>query len=458
MDNLKTLILAAGSGTRMKSKLAKVLHKAAGKTLLGHIVDAAQMAGSDEIAVVIGHQEDTVRKNLPEEILTFEQAQRLGTGHAVQQAKEFFDGSDSTVIILNGDAPLITPETIEEMIETHRKNGNAVTVLTAEIEDPTGYGRIITEDGQIKRIVEEKDANDQERAIKEVNSGIYCFDSSVLSEALDQLDNNNEQGEFYLTDTIEIIRDRGEKAGIYHVDDSDEIASANSKRQLAQLEKIFRKRINNRLMDEGVIMKDPDTTYIDSTVKIGIDTIIYPGTYIEGDTIIGSDCIIGPNSHIVNTEIKDEVRVDNSTIYDSIIDSKTNIGPYAYLRPNSQIGKHVKIGDFVEVKNSVIKDGAKASHLTYIGDAVVGKNVNLGCGTVFVNYDGKNKNKTIVEDDCFIGCNTNLIAPVTVKKGSYTAAGSTITDDVPEDTLAIARAKQQNKIGYVKNMPISEEE
>lgn len=458
MENFKTLILAAGSGKRMKSKLAKVLHKAAGKSLLEHIITAARTAGSEEIGVVIGHQEDLVRQSLDDDIQTFEQIQRLGTGDAVKQAKNFFVDTDGITLILNGDAPLISSQTIKDMIKTHKNNNNAVTVLTAELDNPTGYGRIITEHGQIQKIVEERDANDQEKEIKEVNSGIYCFDSGILETALDQLNSDNDQNEYYLTDTIEIIRNQGGKAGIYHVEDSDEIASANSKRQLADLERIFRERINNRLMDEGVIIKDPNNTYIDVDVEIGQDTIILPGTMIEGKTRIGSDCIIGPNSRIVNSEIKDDIKVENSTIYDSIIDSGTNIGPYAYLRPNSDIGKNVKIGDFVEVKNSVIKDGAKASHLTYIGDAVVGKNVNLGCGTVFVNYDGKNKHKTVVEDNCFIGCNTNLIAPVVIKEGSYTAAGSTITDDVPEDTLAIARARQENKIGYVKKMPFSEEE
>lgn len=449
MDKLKTIILAAGAGSRMKSDLAKVLHKASGKALVEHVLDASKAAESDEIAVIVGNQKEDVIAILPDEVKYYVQEELNGTGHAVMQARDFFSNDESDIVlVLNGDSPLIRPETIKELIEIHRNSGNSATVLTAELDNPTGYGRIITENGELKRIVEERDANDSEKAIKEVNSGVYCFNSGILDNALNFLSSDNNQKEYYLTDTIEIIKNLNKRVGTYKIKDSDELGAVNSRKQLAEVEKIFRKITNDKLMDSGVTLIDPDTTYIDSTVKIGKDTIVYPGNFIEGNTIIGSNCIIGLNNHIKDSIIKDFVEIQSSTIMDSSIDEYTKVGPYAYLRPNSQIGKDVKIGDFVEVKNSKIGNHSKASHLTYIGDAEVGENVNLGCGTVFVNYDGKNKNKVIVEDNCFIGCNTNLVAPVTVKEGSYTAAGSTITNDVPKDTLSIARARQINKVDY----------
>ncbi len=446
---IKSLILAAGSGQRMKSDIAKVLHKTAGKTLLEHVLDACREADVDETAVILGYQKDEVEKIVPEDVDVYYQQEQLGTGHAVKQAKAFFDGGDeSVVLVLNGDAPLISPHTIDRLIEKHLENENGVTVLTAKVPDPTGYGRIIKEDDRLLRIVEQKDASEEERKIDEINSGVYCFNSADLLPALEKLTDKNSQKEYYLTDCIEIIRDMGKDVGTYLLEDYKETAAVNSRAQLAQVNAIFYEKKALELMDEGVTIIDPKNVYIDLSVKVGADTVIYPGCLIEGDTVIGKGCTIGLNSHIKNSTIKNSVQIESSTIIDSIIDEGSQIGPYAYLRPNSQIGKNVKVGDFVEVKNSVIGDGSKASHLTYIGDADVGAGVNLGCGTVFVNYDGKKKHRTVVEDNCFIGCNTNLIAPVTVRENSYTAAGSTITDEVPPNTLSIARSRQENKIDY----------
>ncbi|MGL4283297.1 MAG: bifunctional UDP-N-acetylglucosamine diphosphorylase/glucosamine-1-phosphate N-acetyltransferase GlmU, partial [Eubacterium aggregans] len=343
-------------------------------------------------------------------------------------------------------------ETLTEMIAAHEAGSYAATVLTAVFDDPTGYGRMVKEGDALIKIVEHKDATAEERAIQEINSGMYCFDAACLREALAKIVPENVQGEYYLTDTIEILRTMGKKVGTYTTPDADDIAAVNSKGQLAQVEAIMRRRINVRLMADGVILIDPTSTYISADTTIGQDTVVYPGVITEGRVDIGTDCIIGQNSRIVDSTIADGVEVQISTILNSTVDSGSHIGPYAYLRPNSRIGKDVKVGNFVEVKNAVMKDGAKASHMTYIGDAEVGRNVNLGCGTIFVNYDWVNKFKTVVEDDCFIGCNSNLISPVTVREGSYVAAGSTITQEVPEDSLAIARARQVNKVGYAEKM------
>ncbi|MEG1433375.1 bifunctional UDP-N-acetylglucosamine diphosphorylase/glucosamine-1-phosphate N-acetyltransferase GlmU [Eubacterium sp.] len=452
MKATKTIILAAGQGTRMVSKNPKVLHRACGETLLGHVIRANQAAGVSDIAVIVGFQAEAVKNSLPEGVQTFLQAEQLGTGHAVMQASAFLEDFEGNVLVLVGDAPLIRPETLMEMIAAHEAGSYGATVLTAVFDDPRGYGRMVKEGDALIKIVEHKDATAEERAIQEINSGMYCFDAACLREALAKIVPENVQGEYYLTDTIEILRTMGKKVGTYVTPDVEDIAAVNSKGQLAQVEAIMRRRINARLMAQGVILIDPTATYISADTTIGQDTVVYPGVITEGCVDIGADCIIGQNCRIVDSTIADGVEVQISTILNSTVDSGSHIGPYAYLRPNSRIGKDVKVGDFVEVKNAVMKDGAKASHLTYIGDAEVGRNVNLGCGTVFVNYDGVNKFKTVVEDNCFIGCNSNLISPVTVREGSYVAAGSTITQEVPEDSLAIARARQVNKVGYAEKM------
>lgn len=453
MKKTKTIILAAGKGTRMHSDVPKVLHRICGRSLLDHVITANQDAGIKDVAVIVGYQADVVRTTLPETVTAFVQKEQLGTGHAVMQALPFLEGFDGNVLILMGDAPLVRPQTLQGLIEAHEKSGFAATVLTACFDDPTGYGRIVKNGEALEKIVEQKDATPEEQQITEINSGMYCFDAAALKKALAEIKPQNVQGEYYLTDSIEILQKAGEKVGSYPTADPGDIAAVNSNIQLAQTAKIMQRRINEKLMDSGVVMIDPERTYLSAQTTIGRDTVVYPGVITEGIVQIGANCVVGHDSRIVDSVIADGVDIQISTILNSDVDSGTHVGPYAYLRPDSHIGKNVKVGDFVEVKNSTMKDGAKASHLTYIGDAEVGKNVNLGCGTVFVNYDGTHKFRTVVGDNCFIGCNSNLVSPVTVADGAYVAAGSTITKDVPGEALAIARARQVNKEGYTKKMP-----
>lgn len=452
MKDLKTIILAAGEGTRMKSKKPKVLHKIFDKSIIKYIIDTAKKSNSDEICVVIGHKSDEVKEEIEKENIKIAiQSERKGTGHAVMQAMDFIE-DDKDILILYGDTPLITSDTLNNLLDCHRKNSEiGVSFISAIVDNPSGYGRIIRDkDNNFLKIVEDKDANDEEKAIKEINTGIYLFKGKDLRYALNNLKNDNIQSEYYLTDCLELILKSGKKVSSTVVDGINEFLGVNSREQLADATRKLQERINKKHMENGVTIIDTKNTYISSDAEIGMDTIIYPGCVIEGKTVIGENCSIGPNSQITNMIIHDNVKFQSSTGIDSEIGSNTNVGPYAYIRPNSTIGENVKIGDFVEVKNSVIGDNTKVSHLTYIGDADVGKRINFGCGTVIVNYDGKKKHRTIIEDDVFIGCNTNLVAPVTVKKGSYIAAGSTITKNVPEDVLAIARARQQIIEGWTK--------
>lgn len=448
-----SIILAAGEGSRMKSKLPKVAHKVCGKPLLTHVVNSAVKAKVEKNIVIVGHKSDIVKKCTDQEVTFVEQPigddQPYGTAFAVKQAKDHIKDGD-TVVVLCGDTPLITSETLEEFTEFHKEGGFKATVLTSELEIPTGYGRIIRNDNGVEGIVEEKDATEQQRKITEVNSGIYCFEGKSLLNVLEKITNDNAQNEYYLTDALDILRNEGFKIGGHKIKDSGEIQGINSKVQLAEAEKIMRLRTNTRLMLEGAIIIDPENTYIDSDVKIGMDTVINPGVIIEGETVIGEDCEIGSDTRIKDSKIGNNVEILKSNIVESTIGDGSNIGPYANLRPQSNLGKNVKIGDFVEVKNSKIGDNSKASHLTYIGDGEVGRDVNIGCGVVFVNYDGKNKNKTIVGDNSFIGCNVNLIAPVSVEDNAYVAAGSTITKDVETGSLGLARARQTNIEGWVK--------
>lgn len=450
-----SVILAAGEGTRMKSKIPKVLHEVCGKPILEYVINASKGASVEKNVVIVGHGGDIVREYFKEEPIIFKTQPigddvPYGTGFAVMQAMEDIDDS-STVVILYGDTPLITESTIDELINYHSKNQFKATVLTAILDDPTGYGRIIREDtGDILKIVEQKDASEEEKKIKEINSGIYCFDGKLLKYALGKIDNNNAQNEYYVTDVIGILKEEGHKVGAYIIENSTEIHGVNSRVQLAFSEEVMRKRISEYHMVNGVTIINPDNTYIEDGVKIGRDTIIYPGVSLEGNTEIGEDCIIGSNSRIVESMIHNNVSIESSTIENSVVGENTHIGPYAHLRPNSNIGKNAKIGNFVEVKNSTFKDNTKASHLAYIGDADIGHDVNIGCGVVFVNYNGKEKFRTTVGDNAFVGSNSNLVAPVNVESWGYVAAGSTITKEVPEGTLSIARAEQKNIEGWVE--------
>lgn len=444
-----SVILAAGMGTRMKSKMPKVLHKVCGKPLSKWVIDASKAAGADKVCAVVGHKAETVKEVLGDVCEFALQAEQKGTGHAVMQAIDVIKNSKGEVVILNGDTPLITAETINKAIEYHKNNGNQATVITAILDDATGYGRIVRDnDGSVLKIVEQNDASEEEKKINEVNSGMYVFDAQSLVYALDKITPNNAQGEYYLTDTLEILLSAGKKIGGYAISDNDEIRGINDRVQLNEAEKIMQKRINEYHMRNGVTMRNPESVYIEDGVEIGNDTEICQNVTIKSGTKIGSDCVIGSGSMLDRAVIHDGVDVLSSVILESEVDEGTHVGPFAYIRPNCHVGKEVKVGDFVELKNSNIDDGTKISHLTYIGDSDVGKRVNFGCGTVTCNYDGKKKYRTTIGDDCFVGCNTNFVSPINVGDGVYIAAGSTITEDIPENSLSIARARQVNKEGW----------
>ena len=444
-----SVILAAGMGTRMKSKMPKVLHKVCGKPLSKWVIDASEAVGADKVCAVVGHKAETVKEVLGDVCEFALQAEQKGTGHAVMQAIDVIKNSKGEVVILNGDTPLITAETINKAIEYHKNNGNQATVITAILDDATGYGRIVRDnDGSVLKIVEQKDASKEEKKINEVNSGMYVFDAQSLVYALDKITPNNAQGEYYLTDTLEILLSAGKKIGGYAISDNDEIRGINDRVQLNEAEKIMQKRINEYHMRNGVTMRNPESVYIEDGVEIGNDTEICQNVTIKSGTKIGSDCVIGSGSMLDRAVIHDGVDVLSSVILESEVDEGTHVGPFAYIRPNCHVGKEVKVGDFVELKNSNIDDGTKISHLTYIGDSDVGKRVNFGCGTVTCNYDGKKKYRTTIGDDCFVGCNTNFVSPINVGDGVYIAAGSTITEDIPENSLSIARARQVNKEGW----------
>ncbi|MGO1368179.1 MAG: bifunctional UDP-N-acetylglucosamine diphosphorylase/glucosamine-1-phosphate N-acetyltransferase GlmU [Senegalia sp. (in: firmicutes)] len=451
-----SVILAAGEGTRMNSNIPKVAHNVCGKPMAGHVIDAAEEAGCEKNIVIVGHGKEKVKDILQGENIVFEnqpigENEPYGTGFAVMQAEEHISDSDK-VIILTGDTPLIEGETLKELVDYSNKYDLDAVVLTAEFEDTTGYGRIKRqENGNIIGIIEHKDATEIEREIKEINSGIFMFKGSALKYALKSLTNENSQNEYYITDTIKILSDKGYNVDGYILKDNKEILGVNSKIQLSQAEEIMREKINDYHMLNGVTLIDPKNTYIEKSVEIGRDTIIYPGTILKGKTKIGCDCVIEGSTSITDTIISDRINIKSSTLIESFVDDDTNIGPNAYLRPKSNIGKNVKIGDFVEIKNATIGDNSKASHLSYVGDADVGENVNIGCGVVFVNYDGRNKFRSTVGNNAFIGSNSNLVAPVIVRDHGYIAAGSTITDEVREGDLSIARARQVNKSNWVFN-------
>ncbi|MEK5322732.1 bifunctional UDP-N-acetylglucosamine diphosphorylase/glucosamine-1-phosphate N-acetyltransferase GlmU [Aeribacillus sp. FSL M8-0254] len=450
MEKCFAVILAAGQGTRMKSKLYKVLHPVCGKPMVQHVIDNVSKLQVDEIITVVGHGAEKVKSELGEQTLYVLQEQQLGTAHAVLQAAQYLEGKEGTTIVVCGDTPLITSETFEKLLKHHLETKAKATILTAESDDPTGYGRVIrNEEGLVEKIVEHKDATESERLVTEINTGTYCFDNASLFEALKHVNNDNAQGEYYLPDVIEILKEKGEIISAFQTDSFEETLGVNDRIALSQAELIMKRRINQKHMKNGVTIVDPDNTYISVDAEIGQDTVIYPGTVIIGKTVIGEECEIGPNSEIKDCQIGHNTNIRHSVVHDSQIGNQVNIGPFAHIRPASVIDDGVKIGNFVEVKKSKIGKESKASHLSYIGDAEVGNGVNLGCGSITVNYDGKNKYLTKIEDGAFIGCNSNLIAPVTIGEGAYVAAGSTITDDVPGSALSIARARQVNKERYV---------
>ena len=417
-DNIMAIVLAAGKGTRMKSKKSKLVQKIYGKEIIKRAVENAQNAGIHDIVAVVGYQKEEVMDVLGDSVKYAYQEEMLGTGHAVMQAKEFLAGKKGKVLVLNGDVPLLRPETLNKLVEKSIQNREYATLLTAIYDNPTGYGRIIRDEGgNIKGIVEEKDTKPSQRKIKEINAGIYCFDIEELLSALDKIKPNNAQGEYYITDVISIMNKKGLKTGAVIVEDNTEILGINDRIQLEMLTKVLQMRINTEHMKNGVTIEDVNNTYIYDDVKIGMDTVIHPNTIIKSGVEIGEDCEIGPNS---------------------------------YIREGCKLSNRVKIGSFVEIKKAIIGEGTKVPHLSYMGDCEIGERCNIGCGTITCNYDGFHKSKTIIGNHSFIGSNTNLVAPVTLGDETFVAAGSTITDDVPAYSLAIARQRQTNKEDWNK--------
>jgi bifunctional UDP-N-acetylglucosamine pyrophosphorylase / glucosamine-1-phosphate N-acetyltransferase len=453
MKKRYAIILAAGQGTRMKSKLYKVLHPVMGKPMVQHVLEQVKAVDLEDVVTVVGFGSDQVKDLLGDNTKFVLQEEQLGTGHAVMQAEELMKDKKGTTIVVCGDTPLITQETFEKLFEHHEREGAKATILTAKAPNPFGYGRVIRNDkNEVERIVEQKDASPEEQLVDEINTGTYCFDNEALFEALKGVSNNNSQGEYYLPDVIEILKNQSEKVSAFQILNVDETLGVNDRVALSQAEKIMKLRVNEQHMRNGVTIIDPENTYIHPDVVIEPDVVIYPGTTIGGKSIIRENAIIGPNTEIQNCDIGEDSVVKQSVATDSKIGKRVNIGPYAHIRPDTNIGDEAKVGNFVEIKKAELGKGSKVSHLSYIGDAQVGSNVNIGCGTITVNYDGKNKHLTTIEDDAFIGCNSNLIAPVTIGKGSYVAAGSTITKDVPSDALSVARARQSNKEGYASKL------
>jgi len=452
--DVAAIILAAGKGTRMKSGLVKIMHPVGEKPMISWSVRAAKSAAAVRIALVIGHQAEKVKEFFATDNTVFfaVQAQQLGTGHAAACAREALAGFSGTVLILCGDVPLLRHETLVAMIAAHENRGAAVTVLTAHLAEPFGYGRVVKrEGGRISRIVEEKDATSEEREITEINSGIYCVASDFLFTALAGLKSDNAQGEQYLTDIVKIAADQGRLCLAFPTDDPDEVMGINDRVQLAEAAAILRNRINSELMLAGVTLLDPAATYIEEGVLIGTDTTVYPNVHLSGSTVIGSGCLIEPGVMIRDCMIGDRVTIKTgSVLTESTVGDAVAIGPMAHLRPGSVLGNQVKIGNFVETKKIVMGEGSKASHLTYLGDAEIGTGVNIGCGTITCNYDGVRKHRTVIGDNVFVGSDVQFVAPVAVGSNSLIAAGTTVTQDVPPDSLAIARTPQVNKEGWVK--------
>ena len=452
MGDSATLILAAGKGTRMKSGLVKVMHPLAGYPMIAWPVSASRAAGAARTVLVAGFQSEKVREYFADaaDVTIALQEEQLGTGHAVACAAPLFQGFKGRVLVLCGDVPLIRSATLQAMLSSHEASRATLTVLTTRLENPHGYGRVVKgDDGRVLRIVEETDATTEEKGIDEINTGIYCVEAKFLFDAVAGLKNDNAQGEYYLTDIVKMGTDRGELCQSFAVTDVEEVMGVNDRVQLAAAGKVLRKRINEALMLAGVTIIDPETAYIEEGVEVGMDTMIFPNVHISGPSVIGSSCIIEPSVVIRGCRIGNGVTVKAGTVMtDSILHDAVAVGPMAHLRPGSELMDHVKVGNFVETKKVKMGEGSKASHLTYLGDAAIGKNVNVGCGTITCNYDGVNKHRTIIEDDVFVGSDVQFVAPVTIGRNSLIAAGTTVTKDVPPDSLAIARAPQVNKEGW----------
>lgn len=450
------IVLAAGKGTRMKSKLYKVLHQVCGKSMVEYVVEAAQAIKPDKIVTIVGNGAEEVKKVLANKSEFVLQKKQLGTGDAVLTASDELAAEKGATLVITGDTPLFTSQTFQKLFDYHQSKVNAATVLTAQAPNPYGYGRIIRDDqDNVLRIVEQKDATADELKINEINTGVFCFDNQLLFSALKKVDNQNAQGEYYLTDVLEILRNEGQRIGAYKMPDFSESLGVNDRYALAQATKIMQKRINKKHMTNGVTFIDPDTAYIDVEVKIGCDTLIEGNVVIKGNTEIGNDCVITSGSRIIDSKIANNVTVTSSTVEQAEMDDFSDVGPNSHLRPKAIIRKGAHIGNFVEIKNAEIGENSKVGHLTYIGDATLGKDVNVGCGTIFANYDGIKKDHTNVGDRAFIGSGATLVAPVNIADHAFVAADSTITKDVAKYDMAIARGRQVNKPDYWHKLPLS---
>ena len=443
------LILAAGKGTRMKSEKPKVLHEVNGVPMLKRVLNTMEEIATKKNIFILGHKKEEVLSAMGD-IEYVEQAEQLGTGHAVLIAREKIEEYKEDVLITYGDTPLLTEETLLKMKEIFYEKELDCILLSCKVKDPFGYGRIIKEGEKIVNIIEENEATEEQKKINEANTGVYIFKYERLIEAASKIDNNNVKGEYYLTDAIKILSDGGYKVESYQIEDEDEVLGVNSKAQLAQAGKILRNRINTKFMDEGVVIIDPETVYIEENVRIGEDTVIYPNVFIQGKTEIGKNCIILGNTRIEDSIIKDNVKIEASVVEKSVLEEGVTVGPFAHLRPKAHLKGNVHVGNFVEVKNALQESAVKVGHLTYLGDAEIGENTNIGAGTITCNYDGKNKHKTTIGENSFIGSNSTIVAPVNIGKKAFTAAGSVITKEIPDNTLAFGRARQINKEGWNK--------
>jgi len=447
MKNIAVVVLAAGEGTRMKSELPKVLHEVCGKPMISWVLESVQGLKPRDIFVVVGHKSQVVRENISGDGISFiEQKKQLGSGHALMQVEKRLSGWHGSILVLCADTPLIKADTLAALLKFHCGEDNAATVLSVTNENPFGYGRIVRSPlGQVEKIVEEKDASPDVRRIKEINSGIYCFESPAVWGTLKKIKPENIKREYYLTDALDILNSLGKKTGAFLIKDAGEVLGVNSRAELAVAEKVKRAEILERLMVSGVTIVDPRNTYISVDARIGRDSIIYPGTIVEGKSEIGSGCRIGPFTFVSDSELGNGVEARSAYIYGSKVGDGAKIGPFTHIRPGTVIKTNVRVGNFSEVKNSVLDEGSKVNHLSYIGDATLGKKVNVGAGTITCNYDGFKKHRTVIGDRSFIGSNVNLVAPVTVGRDVVIGAGSTITEDIPSKSLAIARARQVNK-------------
>ncbi|BDG62009.1 bifunctional UDP-N-acetylglucosamine diphosphorylase/glucosamine-1-phosphate N-acetyltransferase GlmU [Caldinitratiruptor microaerophilus] len=448
MSGVSAVILAAGLGTRMRSRLPKVLHPVGGRPMVGHVVEHCRQAGVDRVIVVVGAGREQVQAYLGDSVAYAVQEEQLGTAHALLQAEPLLDGARGDLLVLYGDTPLLRPEVVKRLLEAHRESGASATVLTAHVQDPGSFGRVIRgPDGTLARIVEFKDATPEERAVREINAGVYCFRLEGFFQHLRRVP-RGPQGEFYLPDVLPLLMAAGGRVEAVAAAEEEDVLAPNDRRQLAQAEAILRRRVLDRLMESGVTVVDPATTWVSAEAEVGPDTVLLPFTFLEGRTRVGRDCVIGPGSRVVDSTIGDRSRVEFSVVESSRIAEDVRIGPYAHVRPGCEIGPGVELGNYAEVKKARLGPRVKMHHHGYLGDVEVGEAANIGAGVITSNYDGVNKFRTVIGPGAFVGTNVNLVAPLTVGEGAYVAAGSTVNQDVPPGALAIARARQENKEGY----------